>query len=615
MHAVDTEKGKSVQRKSEKEVLDIANTIITENGLEEYEDVMKRGALLANDPDNYESRTDLSEQEKEILGREVTHRWHQPAQMYFLAAVGAMTAVVQGMDETVVNGAQLFYIEQLGLSDKAYIQGLVNGAPYLACAVAGVWLNVFLSSWFGRRGSIFIGCTMGVAASLWQAFSPSWESLFAARLLLGLSIGNNSAVVPVYTAESVPASIRGGLVMLWQTFTAFGIMLGYIIDVAFMNITQDGGLNWRLMLGSTCVAPLIVMTMVYFGPDTPRYYAKKGNYYKAFHSLKRLRWTELQAASDLYLIHESIKEEANFKRGNPLSELFTVARNRRAALASFIVMFLQQFCGVNVIMYYSSVIFKDAGVSEQTAITASLGAGILNFLFALPAIKLIDTWGRRPLLLSTFPLMAAALLFTGFSFFAQDMTTRLGLIAFGIYAFMIFYSPGEGPIPFTYSAEAFPLHIRDVGMSFATFTTWTFSFILAFVFPAQLEAFTPTGAFCWYAGWCIAGFFMILTCVPETKGYTLEELDAVFSVPTHKHAAYQFRQARRWVSKNIFRQEVDSEDLLALSNEEDLKKAQADQAAAAGAEVGESSNGSPPQQYTDVKNLEHEHVEETPESP
>ncbi|KAI8584426.1 hypothetical protein K450DRAFT_267769 [Umbelopsis ramanniana AG] len=612
MHVADTEKGKPLVVKSEKEVLDVATNIINQNGLEEYEDVIKRGALLANDPDNWESRTDITEEEKEVLRREVTHRWHQPAQMYFLAAVGAMAAVVQGMDETVVNGAQLFFVEQFGLTDNTLLQGLVNGAPYLACAVAGVWINVPLSNWFGRRGSIFIGCTLGVAASLWQAFSQSWVSLFVARLLLGISIGNNSASVPVYTAESVPPSIRGGLVMLWQTFTAFGIMLGYIIDVAFMNITSEGGLNWRLMLGSTVVAPLIVMSMIYFGPDTPRYYARKGRYNKAFNSLKRLRWTELQAAADLYLIHESVQEEAAFQRGNPLAELFTVARNRRAALASFIVMFLQQFCGVNVIMYYSSVIFKQAGISDQTAITASLGAGILNFLFALPAIKLIDTWGRRPLLLSTFPLMAAALLFTGFSFFAQDETTRLGLIAFGIYAFMIFYSPGEGPIPFTYSAEAFPLHIRDVGMSFATFVTWTFSFILALVFPAQLAAFTPTGAFCWYAGWCIIGFFLILFFVPETKGYTLEELDIVFSVPTHKHAAYQWRQAGRWIKRKIFRKEVAKENLLELSNTEDLKQAQADQAHATGSNEAQTSKGDSAEKFQDEKGVEHEHVEDTP---
>jgi len=613
MHVVDTEQGKSVAVKSEKEVLDIAASIIQENGLEEYSDVIKRGALLANDPENWESRTDITDDEKEILRREVTHRWRQPAQMYFLAAVGAMAAVVQGMDETVVNGAQLYYTQQFGLANNQLLQGLVNGAPYLACAIAGVWINVPLSNWFGRRGSIFIGCTLGVAASLWQAFSQSWVSLFLARFLLGISIGNNSAAVPVFTAESVPPSIRGGLVMLWQTFTAFGIMLGYIIDVAFMNITTDGGLNWRLMLGSTAVAPLIVMAMVYFSPDTPRYYAKKGRYNKAFASLRRLRWTELQAAQDLYLIHEFVKAEATFTRGNALAELFSVARNRRAALGSFIVMFMQQFCGVNVIMYYSSVIFKQAGISDQTAITASLGAGILNFLFALPAIKLIDTWGRRPLLLWTFPLMAAALFFTGFSFYAETEQVRLGLIAFGIYAFMIFYSPGEGPIPFTYSAEAFPLHIRDVGMSFATFVTWTFSFILALVFPAQLAAFTPVGAFCWYAGWCIIGFFLILFFVPETKGYTLEELDVVFSVPTHKHAGYQWRQAGRWVQKNIFRQQVAKEELFALSNTEDLKQAQADQAHAMAGDDAQASSSSS-HNYNDEKSAEHQHVEDKPKA-
>jgi MFS family permease len=170
-----------------------------------------------------------------------------------------MAACVQGMDETVVNGAQLFFIEQFGLTDNTLLQGLVNGrlqnfywlnrkqnnilrfrlgAPYLACAVGGVWLNIPLANWFGRRGSIFIGCLLGVGASLWQGFSQSWVSLFLARFLLGISIGINSASVPVYTAESVPPSIRGGLVMLWQTFTAFGIMLGcryYSLKFFYLN--------------------------------------------------------------------------------------------------------------------------------------------------------------------------------------------------------------------------------------------------------------------------------------------------------------------------------------------------------------------------------------------
>ncbi|CAF0921590.1 unnamed protein product [Adineta steineri] len=146
---------------------------------------------------------------------------------------------------------------------------------------------------------------------------------------------------------------------------------------------------------------------------------------------------------------------------NLMKEMFTIPRNRRAAQSSFLVMFMQQFCGVNIIMYYSSVIFVNAGVSANTAILASLGAGILNFLFALPAIKIIDTWGRRPLLLWTFPIMSICLFFTGFCFWIESESVRLGLVVLGIYLFMIAYSPGEGPVPFTYAAEAFPLYIRD----------------------------------------------------------------------------------------------------------------------------------------------------------
>jgi MFS family permease len=134
-----------------------------------------------------------------------------------------------------------------------------------------------------------------------------------------------------------------------------------------------------------------------------------------------------------------------------------------------------------------------------------MGTGIVNWLFAIPAIYTIDTFGRRNLLLTTFPVMSLCLLFTGFSFYVPDTADpdtysplRVGLIATGIYLFMAVYSPGEGPVPFTYSAEAFPLYIRDTGMSFATATCWGFNFIISFTWPGLLQAFTPQGAFGWW---------------------------------------------------------------------------------------------------------------------
>ncbi|KAG8727634.1 hypothetical protein FRC11_012772 [Ceratobasidium sp. 423] len=355
--------------------------------------------------------------------------------------------------------------------------------------------------------------------------------------------------------------------MMWQMWTAFGIMLGFVADLAFYHVKDTRnitGLNWRLMLGSAGVPAIAVMAQVYFCPESPRWLMGKGRYPQAFESLCRLRKTKLMAARDLYYIHTLLVAEEEVKSSEKwrILELFTVPRNRRASLASFIVMFMQQFCGVNVIAYYSSTVFAQAGLGNIQAILGSWGFGMLNFVFALPAVYTIDTFGRRFLLLTTFPAMSACLLITGMAFFIENVHARTGVVAAGMYVFTIFYSPGEGPVPFTYSAEAFPLYVRDLGMSFATATTWFFNFVVAITFPRLLGAFTPQGAFGWYAAWNIVGWCLILLFVPETKALSLEELDQVFSVPTHTHATYQLREVPIWFRRNILRQNVERQPKL-----------------------------------------------------
>lgn len=172
-----------------------------------------------------------------------------------------------------------------------------------------------------------------------------------------------------------------------------------------------------------------------------------------------------------------------------------------------------------------------------------MGTGILNWVFAIPALFTIDRWGRRNLLLFTFPFLSIFLLWTGFSFWFTENKAKVGMVTTGMYLFEVFYSPGEGPVPFTYSAEAFPVTHRDVGMSWATATTWCFNFILSFTWPHLLTAFKPQGAFGWYAAWCVALWFLILLFVPETKALTLEELDQVFGVSTRRHMSYQLKNA------------------------------------------------------------------------
>ncbi|KKP03724.1 hypothetical protein THAR02_04176 [Trichoderma harzianum] len=557
-----------LKQRTKDELLKDVGEFCRMHDLMDYLDDFRKGALAAQSPESIHTLEELTPEDKNIIERELTHRWSHPFMLYWLCCMCSMAAAVQGMDETVNNGAQALYLADLDIAGPGVtrfspsmqdnITGLVVGAPYLCCAILGCWLTEPLNKVLGRRGTIFISCFIAAVASIWEGVANSWVNLFLARFVLGLGIGPKSSTVPVYAAECSPAPIRGALVMQWQMWTAFGIMLGNIMGVAFGPSTGiKPSLGWRLMLGSTVVLPLIVCAQVYFCPESPRWYIQHKKVKKAFRSFQRLRYSNIQAARDTYYTYVGVEIEREANRGKNLFtqfvELFTVPRNRRATWATWILMFGQQFCGVNIIAYYSTTIFIESGYSTNSALLASMGTGILNFVFAIPAVFTIDRWGRRNLLLFTFPFLCLFLLWTGMSFFIPDDGTkkRVGMVTTGMYLFEVFYSPGEGPVPFTYSAEAFPVHVRDVGMSWATATTWCFNFILSFTWPSISRAFTVQGAFGWYAAWCAILWVFILLFVPETKALTLEELDQVFGVSTRKHMSYQMKNAmwhfRTWV--------------------------------------------------------------------
>ncbi|APA07525.1 hypothetical protein sscle_03g022950 [Sclerotinia sclerotiorum 1980 UF-70] len=515
----------------------------------------KAGALLAKDPDSLRARAQLSATEINFLDKEKTNKWSQPMLFLKVILLCSVCAAVQGVDESVVNGAQIFYARLFGIDDPnssldPWLLGITNGAPYLGCAIAGCWLTVPFNKWWGRRGTIFVTCMISALTCFWQAFTNTWWHMFIARFALGIGIGAKSATVPVYACETSPAPIRGAMAMQWQVFTAFGIMLGFAFDLAFYYVPDTApnihGLNWRLMMGSAGV-PALFVCFCWYEKDTedvaPTDYVGP-------------------TARDIFQMHMLLEAEKNMGDGqSQIKQLFTVPRIRRAMVASEITMFMQQFCGINVIAYYSSVIFVDAGFSEVSALCASLGFGALNFFGAIPATTTIDKFGRRWLLLLTFPLMSVFLFLTGWSFLIPEGTARIAVVAIGIYLFCIAYSPGAGPVPFTYSAEAYPLHIRSLGMSLATATTWFFTFVLAITWPSMLRAFKAQGAFSFYAGFNIVGFFLALFFVPETKDKTLEELDQVFNVPTREHAAYGWAQFTYPIRRHVLRMDVEEPKL------------------------------------------------------
>lgn len=278
---------------------------------------------------------------------------------------------------------------------------------------------------------------------------------------------------------------------------------------------------------------------------------KKNRYRDAMKSLLRLRNSPVQAGRDLYYIHVQLELEHQFiKNANffrKFIELFTIPRIRRATLAAFTVMIAQQMCGINIIAFYSTTVFKDAGANDFEALLASWGFGLVNFLFAFPAIWTIDTFGRRSLLLFTFPQMSWTLAAAGLcTLIPGKGGAHLALVALFVYLFAAFYSPGEGPVPFTYSAEVFPLSHRELGMAFAVATCLFWAAGVSITFPLMLARMGVIGSFFFYAAFNLVALVMIFLWLPETKQRTLEELDYIFAVPTRVFMRYQVTKAFPW---------------------------------------------------------------------
>ncbi|RAK96051.1 uncharacterized protein BO80DRAFT_449648 [Aspergillus ibericus CBS 121593] len=363
-------------------------------------------AEKTQDPKSFEKLDELSEGKKKLLRREKIP-WMEPAIYDAL------------YDHTLrwFGNRPRFYFAEFNVTNT-WQQGLLNGAPYLCSALIGCWTTAPVNRSFGHRGCIFISCFISFASSFWMAAAHTWWNLLLGQFLFGFAVGAKSATTPVYGAECTATIIRGALVTMWQMWTVFGIMLGYIVSVAFMDVTHPTipGSNWRLMLGST--------------------------------TIPRVHHRHVRSAESP-TVHFSTHE----------------------------------------------------------------------------------------------PVLALHRLFILY----PDDTSRTACVATGIYLFMVVYSPGEGPVPFTYSAEAFPLYIRDVGKPFATATTWGFNFIVSL---------TPQGTSGWYAPWNIFGWIFCYFCLPETKALSLEELDQLFSVPTTKHAKHYAGMLPWYVKKYILRGDV-----------------------------------------------------------
>ncbi|GJD11362.1 Arabinose-proton symporter [Galdieria sulphuraria] len=452
-----------------------------------------------------EQLKDVSSLEDEILTEEERlHPWKQTPRLFILVAFAALGAFIVGVDISLVSGAEIQFMYKFKIANKTNLLGLTTSATTLG-ALVGSMAAIILNDKIGRRGTLLIAGVWSVGSALWEALAPSWAMLLVGRLMLGISMGMISSTVPILLAEAVPTAIRGAIASLYQQLVATG---------------------WRLMLGTTLV-PGAIETV--------------GKHEHAMEVLKRLRISREHALRDYVIIRKACEEESRMTAGkNMYFELVRVPSLRRALFVGVLLMLFQQYCGMNVFMYYVDYMFKTMiHVSSKKAVLASMVAGFANAVFTIPVYWTIDKYGRRSLQLWTFPVMCAMQVLALFSYYGTKWV-NFALFIIAIFFFIAAYSPANGPVPWVYNAEIFPLYIRSEGMAITTFTNYMFNFVVSFSWPDMLKSMKAQGGYGFYAAAIAWGWVMLFFFMPETKGYTLEQMRLVFEHSLGEIAKYHW---------------------------------------------------------------------------
>lgn len=337
--------------------------------------------------------------------------------------------------------------QEFGIEHDPWLVGVINSAPALF-GLATAWAADPVNNWLGRRGAIFLTGLFCIFPVLAQGFAQNWWGLLICRMFMGFGMGIKISTIPVYSAEISPASIRGGMVTSFQLWVAFGIFIGQCSNLIFYRI---GRLAWRFQLAAAFAPAIPIVILVWWCPESPRWLLKKNRYHEAYTALCRIRNSEVIAARELYYAHCQIAEEheafAGVSLGRRMLDLFTVPRLRRATVASSVIVISQQFSGINIVAFYSSTIFAEAGYGIKECLLVSMGFGLITFVFAFPAVYTMDTFGRRNLLLVTFPNMTWCLLGAGFCFLIPESSpARVPLIALFVFLFAALYGPGQSPL-------------------------------------------------------------------------------------------------------------------------------------------------------------------------
>ena len=438
--------------------------------------------------------------------------------MYFSTFAAALAGFLFGFDTIVISGAEQSIQELWNLSD------LFHGTFITSMALWGTVIGALFGGVpcdrFGRRRTLFWIGIFYLLSALGSALAPNPYLFSASRLIGGLGVGASSVAVPVYIAEITPASDRGKLGALYQFNIVFGILVAYISN--YLIGLYFGEAAWRWMLGVETIPAAIFCAFVLGVPESPRWLVlRRQKNSEARELLQKLNPGE-QVEEILTAIKKSVREEI------PLSK-FLSGSFRFPILLAFLVAFFNQMSGVNFVLYYAPRIFERAGIEAEAVLGASVPIGVVNLLFTLLGMYLIDNFGRKKLLYVGSFGYIASLSGVSWAFFSG---AQGAIVVIFVCAFIAAHAVGQGAIIWVFISEIFPNAVRDYGMSLGSGTHWVMAATITLLTPTILATFTGGQIFAFFAGMMVLQLLFVWLVMPETKGLTLEEMEVKLGIST-----------------------------------------------------------------------------------
>ena len=433
--------------------------------------------------------------------------------VYFFGSLGGL---LFGYDTGVISGAILFISQELRLTP--FLEGLVVASLLLGAAVGAASAGP-LSDRLGRRNLVIIAAILFTIGAIGAALSPNVTVLVLFRVVLGLAVGTAALVVPLYLSEIAPTEIRGAISSLNQLNIVVGILLAFIVNALLANAEA-----WRWMLGLAAIPSLVLLIGMFFLPETPRWLVSQDRDEDARDVLRRSR-NEEETEKEIRDIREVEEQEEG-----GLREL-TASWVRPALIVAIGLAVFQQIIGINTIIYYAPTTLTNVGYGAAAAIYANLIIGVVNVLMTLVAIWIIDWVGRKPLLLVGLVGMVASLTILGLSTLLlsepSSPTDAVAVITLLCLAgFIISFAATWGPTVWVMLPEVLPLRIRGTAMGVAIFLHWIANFLVSQTFPSLLASVGPGPVFLGYAVTGVLAFVFVSAFVTETKGRSLEEIEA-----------------------------------------------------------------------------------------